>query len=651
MCGIAGFLDGRRFAPEEAAAIIRRMADTVAHRGPDDGGVWLDSNLGIALAHRRLAVIDPSPAGRQPMQSMSGRHVIVFNGEIYNYRDLRHRLEIQWPKTCSWRGHSDTETLLAAIDCWGLEKALQAAIGMFAFALWDRADRTLYLVRDRLGEKPLYYGWQNGVFLFGSEIKALAAHPAFGGDIDRDAIHLLLRNGYIPSPWSIYEGVRKLPAGTYVEVPAGGLQERIGEIPEPQRYWSLQTVVATGRARPFEGTPQDAVDTLHGVLFKAVGQQMFSDVPLGAFLSGGIDSSIIVALMQAQSDRPVRTFTIGFDEPGYNEAEYARAVADHLGTEHTEMYVSGRDALDLLPRLPTLFDEPFADPSQIPTFFVASLGRTCVTVALSGDGGDELFGGYAQYLRTVRLWHVLSRIPSTLRRLSVSAIGHLCFLGPDRLLGDRWFPAKAKVSKLRRLMDCRTLEEVHSCLISRWPSPSLVGRGGCEPAALVSESASWPIATEPMNRLMALDMLGFLPDDILVKVDRAAMGVSLETRLPFLDHRVVKFAWRLPMSVKLRHGQQKWVLRQVLSQYLPKPLFERPKTAFLPPLTSWLLGPLRDWAEALLDESRLQAEGFFDPQLVRREWKMILETGGTWSARIWIILMFQAWLDNSRQSG
>lgn len=651
MCGIAGFLGGRHFPPEEAVAIARRMADTVVHRGPDDGGVWFDGNVGVALAHRRLAVLDPSPAGRQPMQSPSGRYVIVFNGEIYNHAELRHQLGTQSPETCSWKGHSDTETLLAAIDCWELEKAFHAAVGMFAFALWDRKDRTLYLVRDRLGEKPLYYGWQNGVFLFGSQVKALAAHPAFEGDVDRDVLPLLLQNGYIPSPWSIYNGVRKLPAGTYVKIPGGIPRERGGELPEPQRYWSLRTVLTEGRAQPFEGTPQEAVDALHDVLLRAVRQQMLADVPLGAFLSGGIDSSTIVALMQAQSDRPVRTFTIGFDEPGYNEAEYARAVADHLGTEHTEMYVSGRDALDVIPRLPALFDEPFADLAQIPTFLVARLGRSYVTVALSGDGGDELFGGYAHYLRTVRLWHVLSRIPSTLRRLSVSAIGHICFLGQDRLLGDRWLSAKAKVSKLRRLMDCHTLEEVYSCLRSRWPSPLLVARGGCEPAALVSESASWPIATEPMGQLMERDMLGFLPDDTLVKVDRAAMGVSLETRLPFLDHRVVEFAWRLPMSVKLRHGQQKWILRRILSQYLPKPLFERPKTAFLPPLTSWLRDPLRDWAEALLDESRLQAEGFFDPQLVRQEWQGLLETRGTWSARIWIILMFQAWLDHSRQAG
>lgn len=651
MCGIAGFLDGRHFPPEEAAAIIHRMADAVAHRGPNDSGAWFDGNLGVALTHRRLAVIDPSPAGHQPMQSMSGRYVIVFNGEIYNHLELRRQLETQCPSPCSWKGHSDTESLLAAIDCWGLEKALQAAIGMFAFALWDRTDRTLYLVRDRLGEKPLYYGWQNGVFLFGSEIKALAAHPAFGRDINRDALPLLLRNGYIPTPWSIYKGVRKLSAGTYVKVPVGGPQEHIGELPEPQQYWSLRTVVTAGRVQRFEGTPQDAVDALQDLLLRVVRQQMSVDVPLGAFLSGGIDSSTVVALMQAQSDRPVRTFTIGFDEPGYNEAEYAKAVADHLGTEHTEVYVSGRKALDVIPRLPVLYDEPFANPAQIPNFLLACLGRTRVTVALSGNGGDELFGGYAHYLRTVRLWHVLSRIPSPLYRLSASTIRHLCLLGLDRGWGHRWPQAKVKVYKLRRLMECRTLEEIYSCLSARWPSFPPVVSEGSKPTVGVSGSASWPPTTEAASRLMEIDMLGRLPDDILVKVDRAGMGVGLEERSPFLDSRVLELAWRLPLSVKWRNGQQKWVLRQVLSKYLPEPLFERPKTPFVPPLTSWLRGPLRDWAEALLDERRLQAEGFFDPQLVRQEWRGFLGTKVHNNLRIWIVLMFQAWLDHSRQVG
>ena len=583
MCDIAGFLDGRQFPPptEEATAIIRRMADAVAHRGPDDSGAWFDGNLGVALTHRRLAVMDPSPAGHQPMQSMSGRYVIVFNGEIYNHLELRRQLGTRCPNTCSWKGRSDTETLLAAIDCWELEKALQAAIGMFAFALWDRADRTLYLVRDRLGEKPLYYGWQNGVFLFGSEIKALAAHPAFGGDIDRDALPLLLRNGYVPSPWSIYKGVRKLPAGTYVKIAVGVPQERSGEMPEPQQYWSLRTVIKAGRTQRFEGTPQEAVDALHDVLLRAVRQQMSSDVPLGAFL----------------------------------------------------------------------YDEPFADPSQIPTYLVASIARKSLTVALSGDGGDESFGGYAHYIRTARLWCLLSLIPAPLRRLGTSVIGSVCSLGPDRLSGRRWLLVRTKARKLRRLIDCRTPEEIYACQRSRWPSSSPALLGGSEPTNVVSESASWPAEIESVSRFMAIDTLSSLPDDMLVKVDRAAMGVGLETRMPLLDHRVLELAWRLPLSVKLRNGRQKWILRQVLSKYVPEPLFERPKTGFLPPLTSWLRGPLRDWAEALLDERRLQAEGFFDPQFVRQEWRGLLGTSVHYNIRIWIVLMFQAWLDHSRKVG
>lgn len=651
MCGIAGFVDGRRFPPEEAVAIARRMGDAVAHRGPDDGGEWFDGHVGVALAHRRLAVIDPSPAGHQPMTSMSGRYVIVFNGEIYNHPEIRHQLGAQCPNACSWRGDSDTETLLAAIDWWGLEKTLQAVVGMFAFALWDRADHALYLARDRVGEKPLYYGWQNGVFLFGSELKVLAAHPVFRKDINRDALHLLFQNGYITAPWSIYEGIRKLLAGAYVKVPVGGPQERIGEMPEPQRYWSLRTIITAGRAQSFQGTPQEAVDALHDVLFRTVHQQMSSDVPLGAFLSGGIDSSTITALMQAQSSRPVQTFTIGFDEPGYNEAEYAQAVADHLGTEHTALYVSGRDALDVIPRLPVLYDEPFADPSQIPTFLLARLAQKSVTVALSGDGGDEMFSGYAHYIRAARIWSILALIPRYLRRLGRSLIGVIDPLGPDRLSCLERHLGRTKLRRLKQVMDCSTPEEAYTQLRHHWPCFLPVSLGGSIPPTVVDEAASWPAELEPVRRFMGIDALGSLPDDMLVKVDRAAMGVGLETRMPFLDHRVVELAWSLPLAVKRRNSRKKWCVRQILSKYVPEPLFERPKTPFVPPLTAWLRGPLKDWAEALLDERRLQAEGFLDPQLVRQEWRIFLGTRRPNNLRIWIVLMFQAWLDHSRQVG
>ena len=635
------------------------MADAVAHRGPDDAGVWIDREAEIALAYRRLAVIDPSPAGRQPMRSASGRSVIVFNGEIYNHLDLRRRIAAQRPDT-SWRGHSDTETLLAAIEHWGLEEALQAANGMFAFAFWDREDRTLCLARDRVGEKPLYYGRQNGVLLFGSELKALAAHPAFEGDVDRDALTLLLRHGYISSPWSIYKGVRKLPAGAYVKVAAGASrQPRAGELPEPQCYWSLRDIVAAGRAQPFEGAPEDAVDALHDVLLRGVRGQMAADVPLGAFLSGGIDSSTVVALMQAQSGRPVRTFTIGFDESEYNEAEHAKAVAGHLGTEHTELYVSARDSLDVIPRLPDLFDEPFADSSQIPTFLVAGMARRHVTVALSGDGGDELFGGYGHYISTPRRWRLLSHAPAPLRRFGARAIMAAQAQGADslpaRVLGrlpmDRGRRRlQAKAHTLAQLANCRTQEELHWLSLSLWRNPSAVVRGASEPETALNESENWPDGLEFAARLMAVDSLTYLPDDLLVKVDRAAMGVGLETRAPFLDRHVMEFVWRLPLSFRIRNARSKWVLRQVLYKYVPMRLVERPKAGFSIPLASWLRGSLRDWAEALLDAGRLRAEGFLDPRPVRRKWHEFLNGHEQCEQHLWNVLMFQAWLDRRRRN-
>ena len=660
MCGVAGFLDGGCSLPEGASATARAMAGAVAHRGPDDAGVWLDREAGIALAHRRLAVIDLSPAGRQPMLSASGRSVIVFNGEIYNHSELRRRIETRFPNAAGWRGRSDTETLLAAIECWGLEEALRAAAGMFALALWDRKDRTLSLARDRMGEKPLYYGWQNGVFLFGSELKVLAAHPAFGGGVDRNALALLLRDLYISSPWSIYEGIRKLPAGACIRISAGRGRKDTGEMPEPRPWWSLRNVIEAGRARPFEGTPEEAVGVLHDVLVGAVRRQMVADVPLGAFLSGGIDSSAIVALMQAQARRPVRTFTIGFEKSAYDEAPYARALARRLETEHTELYVSARDALDVIPRLPTLFDEPFADSSQIPTFLVAGMARRHVTVALSGDGGDELFGGYLHYTWTPRFWRMLLNVPTPLRCLGARAVATALSPGfgqlPTRVLnrtelGRKWLRRGAGARRLAWLMDSRTPEQLYYRQRSLCPKPALVVRGASEPATILSEPASWPNAPELEHRLMAVDALNYLPDDILVKVDRAAMGVSLETRAPFLDHRVVEFVWRLPLSVKIRNGRGKWVLRQVLYNYVPKELVDRPKKGFAVPLASWLRGPLRDWAEALLDERRLRSEGFFDPGAVRRRWSELLSQPRRRQSadHLWSILMFQAWLEHGRR--
>ena len=651
MCGVAGFLDRQCARSDEVESVARRMANALIHRGPDDAGVWSDVEAGAALAHRRLAVIELSSAGHQPMRSASGRSVIVFNGEIYNHVKLRGEIEARSSHGVSWRGHSDTETLLAAIESWGIEEALRAAAGMFAFAFWDCEDRILRLARDRLGEKPLYYGWQNGVFLFGSELKALAAHPAFAGEIDRDALALFLRHGYIPSPWSIYRGVRKLPAGAYLEMAAS---RQAGGLPEPRPYWSLPSVMAAGKQRPFEGTSEHAVDALNGLLLPAVGRQMVADVPLGAFLSGGIDSSTIVALMQAQSARPVRTFSIGFEEPGYDEAVHARAVAGHLGTDHTELYLSARDALDVIPRLPDLFDEPFADPAQIPNFLIAAMARRDVTVALSGDGGDELFGGYDHYVSTPRLWRWLSHAPAPVRRFGAGAVS-ACLpaasaVWPARFLrrlpGRRWTPDKAY--KLAWLADCRTQEELHWRRVSLWPSPNAILCGATEPETILNEPANWPDASEFEERLMAVDTLSYLPDDILVKVDRTAMGVGLETRAPFLDHSVVEFVWRLPLSFRMRNAQGKWILRQVLHQHVPKELVDRPKAGFNVPISSWLRGSLKDWAEALLDERRLRDENFFHPHSVRRTWREHLKHE-SWGMRLWNVLMFQAWLDRRRR--
>ena len=667
MCGIAGFLGTGPLSPEAAAATAREMADRLAHRGPDDAGVWLDPGAGAALAHRRLAVVDRSPAGHQPMRSASGQRVIVFNGEIYNHQDLRRRLDAD-RQGISWRGHSDTETLLAAIECWGLEEALRASTGMFALALWDREDRALWLARDRIGEKPLYYGWQNGVFLFGSELKALAAHPAFAGDVDRGALAQLLRHGHVSSPWSIYEGIRKLPPGTCVRMAAGAASRHPGDRPEPRPYWSLRDAVTVGRAGPFRGAPEEAADALDDRLLRAVRRQMVADVPLGAFLSGGIDSSAVVALMQAQSTRPVRTFTIGFDEAEYDEAPYARAVASHLGTEHTELYVSARQALDVVPRLPDLFDEPFADPSQIPTFLVAGMARRQVTVALSGDGGDELFGGYDLYSLVPRLWTSWRRrrlfdVPLPLRRLGEGAIlalasGAGTALG-ERLLrrlppihGRRWTPDRLR--KLAAMATSRTREEFYRRSRSFWPNPHAIMRGTSLSGAVMDEPASCAGALEFAEWMMAVDTLGYLPDDILVKVDRAAMAVSLETRAPFLDHDVVEFVWRLPLPLRIRGAEGKWILRQVLRKYLPMRLVDRPKAGFGVPLGSWLRGPLRDWAEALLDERRLREEGFFDPGPVRRTWLAFLKAHDEYvglAQRLWNVLMFQAWLERFPGAG
>lgn len=649
MCGIAGFLTAA--ATDSAEATLSRMADAIRHRGPDDSGVWTDRPVGIGLAHRRLSIVDLSPAGHQPMVSPSGRYVVVFNGEIYNHLDLRAELaKVGAGGTAvgGWRGHSDTETLLAGFDTWGIIATIERAIGMFAIAVWDRESQTLTLVRDRIGEKPLYYGWQGqgekACFMFGSELKALRAHPDFCSQVNRDALCLFMRHNYIPAPYSIYRNIFKLPPGCSLTV---SLRERD---PKLAGYWSLAKVADAGVASPFAGNAQQAVDELEGLLKDAVRQQMMADVPLGAFLSGGIDSSTVVALMQAQSARPVKTFTIGFNEAGYNEAVHAKAVAKHLGTQHAELYVSPEQAMAVIPKLPFLYDEPFSDSSQIPTYLVSELAKQHVTVSISGDAGDELFCGYNRYVMSNAWWHKMQPIPLALRQV---ASWILTSVSPDRWnqlapwlqTATRYANLGDKLHKGAAVLGSHTLEELYLGLISHWPRPTDIVLQGNEPPTTLTGHRPDLRGLDGVQQMMALDSLSYLPDDILTKVDRAAMGVSLESRVPFLDHRVVEFAWTLPQSLKLRDGQSKWILREVLYRYVPKQLIERPKMGFGVPIDCWLRGALRDWAESLLDEARLRQEGFFDPAPIRQKWEEHLSGKRNWQYHLWDVLMFQAWVE------
>lgn len=645
MCGIAGFVDSlSNYSSAERIAILRKMSAAIINRGPDDSGVWQDADEGIGLSHRRLSILDLSPAGHQPMVSSSERFVITFNGEIYNHIDLRNQLGEH-----VWRGHSDTETLLAGFDMWGVEATLKKTIGMFAFAVWDRKDRILMLCRDRLGEKPLYYGWQGGVFLFGSELKALKAHPAFCAEIDRDALTLFLRHNCIPAPHSIYQGVYKLPPGRYLSLSLADANSALS-----QTYWRLNDVVEEGLANPFTGSVDDAVDVLHERLSASVAGQMLADVPLGAFLSGGVDSSAVVALMQAQSSRPVKTFTIGFDEDGYDEATHAKLVAHHLGTEHTELYVRPEDAMAVIPRLASIYCEPFADSSQIPTFLVCQLAKQHVTVALSGDGGDELFGGYNRYLSARKVWGYAQRLPLGLRHVVAGGVRGLSPENWDRLFASikpvlpRRFHLAAPGDKVHKLADVLALcdeKSFYSRLTSHWDDPGSLVIGAHEPETQLTNPDAWPKTDCFEHWMMAMDTQTYMPDDILTKVDRAAMANSLETRVPMLDHRVVELAWQMPLNYKIRNGQGKWLLRQVLYNYVPKELIERPKQGFGIPLDSWLRGPLRQWAEELLDASRLKQEGFFYAEPIRKLWTEHLSGRHNWSYQLWSVLMFQAWLE------
>lgn len=654
MCGIAGFLapGGSTAGPQETDALLRRMGQAIAHRGPDDTGVWIDGDAGLGLVHRRLSIIDLSPAGHQPMHSAGGRYVLVFNGEIYNHGAIRAELERVVPGQ-RWRGHSDTETLLAAIEVWGVVPAVERCTGMFALALWDRETRRLQLARDRVGEKPLYYGWHGRgparALLFGSELKALRAHPSFGADgeaeVDRDALLLFMRHGYVPAPWTIHRGVRKLPPGTIASFDAGT------EAPVIEPYWSAVETMLRGHAAPLDLGPDEAVDRLEALLRDAIGRQMVADVPLGAFLSGGIDSSTVVALMQSQSQTPVRTFSIGFHEQGYDEAQHAKAVAHHLGTDHTELYVTPAEAMDVVPRLPEMYDEPFADSSQIPTYLVSALARRHVTVALSGDAGDELFCGYNRYAITERMWSRIAAVPMPVRRLAAALLTAVPETGWNRLgaAAGRVLPAGHRVNRLgnkvhkgAQAMLGHNSDALYLRTVSQWADPAPLVPGATEPHTLLT-GAPTPLAALPdVPRMMAYDLLTYLPDDILVKVDRAAMAVSLETRVPLLDHRVIEFAWQLPLALKLRGGLSKWPLRQVLYRYVPRALVERPKMGFGVPIDAWLRGPLREWAEDLLAPARLRDHGLAAAP-IRAAWQSHLDGSANAQYPLWNVLMYQAW--------
>ncbi len=651
MCGITGYLEiVPRSTREELKATAVAMTATLDHRGPDDSGVWTDPSAGIALAHCRLSILDLSPFGAQPMHSGSGHYALSFNGEIYNFRALRSELESLGH---TFRGHSDTEVMLASFSQWGVHQAVERFNGMFAFAVWDRKERLLHLARDRFGEKPLYYGWMGRTFMFASELKALRAHPDFEENIDRDVLALYFRHGYIPAPYSIYRSILKVLPGTVLTV-----DPESSSPPASISYWSVRAVAEQGSKNPFTGTETEAIAHLDHLLRDAVKLRMEADVPLGAFLSGGVDSSTIVALMQAQSMQPVRTFSIGFREAAYNEADYAKAVAKHLGTSHTELYVTSEEAMAVIPRLPTLYDEPFSDSSQIPTFLVSQLARRDVTVCLSGDAGDELFAGYDTYLHGLRIWNLIGWLPRFLRVMSGKGLTALSSV-PWELLFRLVVPfcpkglqppyLRLRLKKLAELLPADSVETMYRGLVGHCDVPASIVIGTSEPPTPFTDQAQWGSLSGALQRMMYTDLMTYLPDNILAKVDRASMGVSLEARVPLLDHRVAEFAWQLPVSMKIRDGRGKWILRQVLSRYVPSTLTERPKMGFAVPISAWLRGPLKEWGEALLDRKRLRDQGFLNPDLIRVKWGEHLSGKVDWHTHLWDALMFQAWFDSRQQ--
>jgi len=653
MCGLTGFLSSTPAQwTSSGFSNLQKMADTIVRRGPDTTGHWSDPKSGIWLAHRRLSIVDLSDAAGQPMVSPSNRFVMVYNGELYNHLELRLEL-LRYDSIIpnQWRGHSDTETLLAGFDVWGIEETLRRSVGMFAIAVWDKINQKLFLARDRLGEKPLYYGWQGaGVercFLFGSEMKALHAHVSFERKIDRNSLCLYFKHNYIPAPFSVYAGINKLEPGSILSI---SLKQNI---PSIIRYWSFKDAVDLGCSSPWNESGDEAANELEKLLSKVVRGQLMADVPVGAFLSGGVDSSLIVALVQASIQQKLKTFTIGYDENNYNEAKYAKAVANHLGTDHHELYLSAQQTQNVIPLLPKIFCEPFADASQIPTYIVSRLAKTQVKVALTGDGGDELFAGYNRYILTCKLWSKISKIPKSLKPFIARGIYNISpnawnkvgtlfrYVIPKMYqqsnLGD-------KMHKGANVLQANTVDELYFQLVTLWNDQNIV-IGRCDQNNFLTGKQFVFTNIDAIERMMAIDTVTYLPDDILCKVDRSSMANSLETRVPFLDHRVVEFAWRIPLSMKLKTAKGKRILRQILYKYVPKNLIERPKMGFGVPIDCWLRGTLRDWAEELLDERRLKREGYLDPVPIRKKWTEHLSGKRNWQYHLWDVLMFQAWLE------
>ena len=640
MCGIAGLLSfDSAYSRQQLHQTAELMNTSLRHRGPDDDGVWLDAEAPVALAHRRLSIVDLSSAGHQPMMSSDNRFVITYNGEVYNHEEVRPELVARGVR---FRGHSDTEVMLEAFSAFGIEATVKRLIGMFAIGVWNRRERTLTLVRDRLGIKPIYWAKFGDLFMFGSELKALRAHPGWTPRINRGAVAAFLRHNYVPAPHTIYEGVHKLEPGSILTLPWNGE-------PNIKQFWEARTIARAGIANPLSANDGDLTDQLEQLLKDAVSRRMVADVPVGAFLSGGIDSSTVVALMHAANAGTVRTYTIGFNVAGFDEAKHAAAIARHLGTEHTELTATAQQALDVIPRLPDFYDEPFADSSQIPTYLISAMTRQHVTVALSGDGGDEVFAGYNRYQLATGRWRGLSLLPRAVRHGMAATLTGISAERWSRLLA--LLPARMRPAqigeKLHKLASIMTLEDgdaAYRQLVSHWEPEQLLA-GVAEPRGILWDASIAEDIPTLLERMQLLDLITYLPDDILTKVDRASMAVGLEARVPLLDHRVVEFSWRLPSSAKIRNGKSKWLLRQVLDRHVPRDLIERPKMGFGIPLGEWLRGPLRDWAEALLSEKRLREGGVLDPVRVRQHWNEHLQGSRNWQHQLWDVLMLEAWRD------